>query len=384
MINLKKIDPSLLLKVKNLNCCDENLNCIVYTNSILETKKYLLKVGCDVVNEYPFIKALGVNLKSRHLSVLSGCKYLQYVTSSAQVFTQVNTSKKVCNLYNLTKGELKGENIAVAVIDTGIRSHLDFVCPTNRIICFKDFVNNKSFPYDDNGHGTFISSVLGGNGLISGRKYEGIAPKVNLVVLKALDERGETGAFTILEAMQWVFDNKEKYNIKVICMSFGSNPLGNSDPLKLGAETLWDNGIIVVAAAGNSGPEKSSIKSPGISSKIVTVGALDDGRTPNGKFDKKLFKVADFSSRGPAFRFYKPDLITSGVNLIGASNNINENYTIMSGTSVATPIVAGVCALLCQKYSNITPSQIKSILLNNTIPITRDRNKEGYGYLYFK
>ena len=385
MNNLRKIDASLLYKVNELSKSEDSLKCILYTNSFIKTKQYILRTKCcEVEKEYPFISALGVKIKANNLVNFCSFKHLEYITSNAQVFTQICTAKKVCNLKKLTDEGLTGKGVTVAVIDTGVFSHLDFVYPRNRIIIFKDFIQDKALPYDDNGHGTFITSILGGNGIVKGKKFSGIAPNVNIISLKALDKKGETGAFNILEAMQWVYDHKDEYNIKVVCMSFGSNPLGNTDPLKVGAETLWNNGITVVAAAGNSGPDRATIKSPGVSSKIITVGAMDDHRNENEEYDEKTFEVADFSSRGPAFRYYKPDLITSGVNLVGASNKGIEHYTTMSGTSVATPIIAGVCALLVEKYKNITPTQIKSYLLSNTIHLTGDNNKEGYGYLYIK
>lgn len=382
---LDKIDPSLYNLTKSQSTRNNEFDCIVYYNSLTNIKNYINYTNCcKVVNEYPFINALGVKISSENIDNFARHKNLNYITSVAKVQTQVNVSKKVSNIDALYKQGLSGKNVTVAIIDTGISPHLDFVYPTNRILAFKDFKSSKKYPYDDNGHGTFIASVLCGNGMISGGEYSGIAPNSNIISLKALDEKGETGALTILEAMQWVFDNKEKYNIKIVCMSFGSNPLGSSDPLKLGAETLWDNGIMVIAAAGNSGPNASTIKSPGISSKIITVGALDDGREDFENIDRQNFSVADFSSRGPAYRFYKPDIIASGVGIVGASNGLDSRYTKMSGTSVATPIVAGVCALFLEKYNKATPSQIKGLLLNNAIPLTRNRNLEGYGYLYIK
>ncbi len=382
--NLRKIDPSLFNIVKSQSSKDE-FECIVYYNSLNNMINYINKTGCcKIVKEYPFISALGVKVPLKNINNLVAYKNLNYITSVANVETQVNRAKKVSNLDRLYNQGLSGKGVTVAIIDTGVIPHLDFVYPSDRIVCFKDFKNNKKYPYDDNGHGTFVASILGGNGKSSGEKFAGIAPNCNIISLKALDSKGETGALTILEAMQWVYDNKEKYNIKLVCMSFGSNPLGNSDPLKLGAETLWDNGVMVVAAAGNSGPEMSTIKSPGISSKIITVGALNDGREVSSDIKNNFYSVADFSSRGPAYRYYKPDLIASGVDLVGASNEDDTRYTKMSGTSVATPIIAGVCTLLIEKYNYATPSQIKSLLLQNTIPLTRNRNLEGYGYLYIK
>ena len=114
-------------------------------------------------------------------------------------------------------------------------------------------------------------------------------------------------------------DNRKKYNIKVVCMSFGSMVLSSNDPLITGAEVLWNNGITVVAAAGNSGPESQTIKSPGASSKIITVGAINDNRK-NGKYNEDNFVIADFSSRGPILDNYKPDLVVPGVDIMGGCN----------------------------------------------------------------
>ena len=182
--------------------------------------------------------------------------------------------------------------------------------------------------------------------------------------------------------MQWIYENKDKFNIKVVCMSFGSQPLDVNDPLMLGAEALWNEGIVVVAAAGNSGPQKSSIKSPGISGKIITVGALDDGRN-NESNNSKNYKTASFSSRGPAYNFYKPDCLAPGVDIICASNK-DDFYTKMSGTSVSAPIVAGSVALLLEKNPNLTPNQVKSKIMRSCQKIEFDRNSEGLGLINTK
>jgi serine protease AprX len=293
-----------------------------------------------------------------------------------------------------------GENVTVAVIDTGVlftHEALKSAIWTNkdeiagngidddRNGYVDDYfgvnvINPSKSVYDDNGHGTFVSGVIAGNGTVN-PNFVGIDPKSKLIVIKALDGNGETGASTILNAMQWVYDNKDKYNIKIVCMSFGSVSIGRNDPLKLGAEMLWDSGIIVVSAAGNSGPTPETIRSPGSSSKIITVGALDDHREDNmPRYD--LFSVADFSSRGPIFSTYKPDMITSGVNINGLNNNIkNGFFTKMSGTSVSTPMVAGMASIILKKYPKFTPDQVKKYLINCCTPITGDRNSEGFGWL---
>ena len=262
---------------------------------------------------------------------------------------------------------------SVVIIDTGIYEHIDFVLGKNRLIKFVDLINNKASPYDDNGHGTFISGVFCGNGI--NKKYAGIDKLSNIIVIKALDGAGETTTIKILEAMQWILQNKEKYNISTVCMSFGS-VYKEDDPLVDAAEILWNNGIVVVTAAGNSGPEEETIMSPGSSRRVITVGSLDD-------ISKDIISVADFSSRGPVANYYKPDIVVPGTDII--STNVFKKdkkfYTKMSGSSVSAPMVAGVASLLRYINPKYTPDEIKYMLITACNRIDGDRNKEGYGYL---
>lgn len=380
MIN--KIDPSLLLKITSLGLSNKNVDCIIYSNNFQNSKQLLSKFDKHKqICEFPFINAFGLSLDWNEIKMIANLKTVSYITSSLKVQTQLDVTKKIIEL----KSENTTKKFSCAVIDTGISPNIDICVPKNRIVKFVDIVNNKTMPYDDNGHGTFVANVIAGGGVVSGGKYAGIDPNCNIISIKALDSGGETGVINILKAMQWVIDNKTLYNIKVVCMSFGSMVLSSNDPLVLGAEVLWNNGITVVAAAGNSGPEMATIKSPGASSKIITVGAINDNRVED-RFDVSKFDVAEFSSRGPILNNYKPDVVAPGVNIKGAcSFKINNtHYTTMSGTSVATPIVAGVCCLLLGQNENLKPNDVKRILINNTIKLNTDRNTEGFGLLNCK
>ncbi|MDY5041834.1 MAG: S8 family peptidase [Eubacteriales bacterium] len=378
MIN--KIDPLLYQKIQTQNLNNKPIDCIVYSNNYRLCKHCLDNV-CDIDNkvELPFINAFGVKLKPEEISQVARFSHVSYVTSSLKVQTQIDVSKKIIDI---TTESQYPHDFTCVVIDTGISPTLDLCVPNNRIVEFVDYVNDKNSPYDDNGHGTFVASILAGYGTVSNRKYAGVDSKCRLIGIKALDSNGETGVINILKAMQWVVDNRKKYNIKVVCMSFGSMVLSSNDPLITGAEVLWNNGITVVAAAGNSGPESQTIKSPGASSKIITVGAINDNRK-NGKYNEDNFVIADFSSRGPILDNYKPDLVVPGVDIMGGCNYrlTKQHYKTMSGTSVATPIVAGVCCRLLSQNPKLKPNEIKHILLNKTIKIVDDRNAEGYGLL---
>lgn len=368
---IDKIHPDLLSEVSIQS--NKFVDCFLYCTNFDHTKNALTKIQACFTS-YPFMGCIFARVPANKIVELSGCESINYITKSAKVFTMVDRAKQFINLPNTPIPNPP----TIAFIDTGIAPHLDFLLPTPRIVHFKDFINNRSTPYDDNGHGTFISGVCCGSGLCSKFKYSGIMPNANIVMVKALDSFGETNSQTIIDAMQYIYDIRNTYNIKIVCMSFGADYSGTSDPLQKGALALWNSGLVVVAAAGNSGPNSKSIKSPGTSSRIITVGGLDDGRNDG------IVKIADFSSRGPAESKFKPDIIAPSVDITSTSNLFKQGfYTTMSGTSVAAPMIAGICALISSKHPNFSPDKIKHTLLNMCTPLTHNKNDEGYGYIQF-
>ena len=375
-MNLDKIDKNLLCRVTAFTGQDKH-ECIVKVNNFARMKKYFLHNLIDVLHEYIFINSFRVLIVKRQLFAISSLANVNKIYSVSSACILVNVSKKILGVEDAT---LTGKGVTVAFIDTGISSHADFLIGQNRIKFFKDFVLEKEHNYDDNGHGTFVSGVCGGAGILSGGMYSGVAPKIDIISLKALNGLGEASADKILDAMEWVFDNHKKHNIKVVCMSFGSEPLGLNDPIMSGAEALWREGIVIVAAAGNSGPEYQTIKSPGVSSQIITVGGFNDNRIEKD-FQESFFEIADFSSRGPAFKRFKPDLVAPSVDI--TSCGLDKFYTTLSGTSVATPMIAGLASLILEKYPELKPIQIKQLLLQTCKPITLNKNFEGYGYPNF-
>lgn len=365
---LNKIDSSLLnsVGVLSVNKC----KIIVYYQNERFFHRILHNFDGEVLGHYPFINAVALSVYYPQIFDFAQESCVKYITKVASAHTLINNAKRVINVDELHKANICGQGINIAVIDTGCYPHLDFVLGRNRLIKFVDFINEYNYPYDDNGHGTFVTGVLSGNGAISSQKYCGIAPKSGIIALKSLKSDGQTQAYKVLEAMQWVYTNCLKYNIRVVCMSFGSTPLAQNDPLTMGANALWQKGVVVVAAVGNDGPKASSVKSPGSSGRIITVGCADT-RTNE-------IKIADFSSRGPIFDHIKPDLVAPGVEITSLSNS-TQFYTTMSGTSVSTPFVAGVVALLLQQNPRLTPNEIKSILLASATHLPFEPNTCGAG-----
>ena len=370
MIN-RKIDTELK-KILTLGNDEKEVKCLIYVSGFNANVKNLEDFGIKIEEKFPFINAISAKVPVELINKLSMKSYVEYISSQSKVEALMNIARKVLKAENITGGN----EVTIAYIDTGIAPHADFKLVRNRIIKFVDLINGKTNAYDDNGHGTFVAGVGSGNGALSGGKYRGIAPNSNIVSIKALDKHGEANATKILEAMQWVYDNNLEYNIKVVCMSFGSEPLGFNDPIMKGAEALWRKGIVTVSAAGNSGPDYKTIKSPGISPRIITVGGMNDNRFDE-EYKEEFFEIAKFSSRGPAFNKFKPDIVAPSVDINSCSNK--EGYTKLSGTSVATPMIAGLCALAYEKNKYLKPDQIKRALLASSNGITYNRNLEGYG-----
>ncbi len=269
-----------------------------------------------------------------------------------------------------------GKNIGIAVFDTGIFPHEDF---DNRLLGIKDFVNNKDVMYDDNGHGTHVSGIIGGNGIASGGQYQGVAPEAMLYAVKILDHNGVGSILRAKKGVEHILDVRDKYKIRIINFSMGMGkkiPQSDKSSLLNVLEKAWDSGIIVVCAAGNNGPGEGSVTPPGNLRKIITVGASDDDMVEENSGLKK-----NYSGRGPtASCIVKPEIVAPGTNIISC-NNIAGMYAKKSGTSMSTPFVTGCIAVLLEKYPNMSPAQVKYRLYETAIDLGLDKNKQGWGLI---
>lgn len=371
-----KLDSVLLTTIALETKAEQPIDCIVYAKNYGYAKRFLANKNSTIqlISCFDFISAFGVRVKHSNLIKLASFSFVDFVSSNTKVFSLMDKSREQLKIDTLHKSGILGQDVGICYIDTGISPHFDFMLSSKRIANFVDLVAGRTTPYDDNGHGTGVAGAGSGSGLRSNGRFCGIAPASTIFAVKALDQKGETGAMRILQAMEWVYDNHKKLNINIVCMSFGSEPVGTLDPIMLGAETLWNDGVCVVAAAGNSGPQQGTIKSPATSRRIISVGGMDDGRTTHVEP-----KVAVFSSRGPALGRIKPDVVAPAVAIESCSLNAKLPYTASSGTSIATPMVAGLAALLLQKNSALTPDAIKTIITTSATPIVFSRMEEGFG-----
>ena len=364
----EKISDEILSKV-SVQQQNSTENVFISSSDFNATKKFLDEFNFTY-KPYRFAKCFSVLADYDDINILSCQNSVSYISSNTYVQAQ-KLEKNFVKLESLTENKFLGQGQTICCIDTGIYLHADFIFPKNKIVKFIDLINKQNIPYDDNGHGTFVAGIACGNGILD-KENSGFAPLANIISIKALANTGNSNTNTILDAMEWVYQNHKAYNISVVCLSLGAQSTDDLDPLSKGAEALWKRGIIVVAAAGNNGPENKTIMSPGKCPFIITVGALDISTN----------QTATFSSRGPTVYGHKPDLLAPAVN-VTSCNNLNPPYTQMSGTSVATPIVAAICANIKSKYPEMTNDQVKQFLLNHCKPITGDKDTEGAGYICF-
>lgn len=271
---------------------------------------------------------------------------------------------------NINNSGYTGKGIGVCVLDTGIFPHIDF---SGRIRAFHDFIGHRIRPYDDNSHGTHVCGIIGGDGRSSEGRIRGVAPECELIVLKVLDRMGNGRKEDVLKAFHWILENQRYYGIRVVNISVGTTCRTFEDHKVLidGVERLWDNGLVVVAAAGNQGPRSGSVTAPGSSRKIITVGSSDllAGRTA-------------ISGRGPTFEcICKPDLVAPGNHVLACSVGADNGYGIKSGTSMSTPLVSGAVALMLEKDPGLTNVRIKMKLKESARDMGLPKNQQGWGEL---
>jgi len=262
-----------------------------------------------------------------------------------------------------------GEGVRIAIIDTGIDpDHPDF---QGRIAETTDFTGEG--PVDHNGHGTHCASIAAGSGAASGGLYRGVAPGATIYSAKVLRSNGEGMMSDVAAGIEWAVDRQ----VQVISLSLGGQgPCDGTDFLCETCEAAIERGITVCVAAGNDGPSAYTVGSPGCAHNVITVGAAND-----------TDHIASFSSRGPTSDGrVKPDIVLPGVNIIAARAKgtslgkvIDDYYVALSGTSMATPHAAGICALLLQAEPDLTPLEIKQRLMGTAIDLGEDPYSQGQG-----
>ena len=269
-----------------------------------------------------------------------------------------------------------GEHVTVALIDTGVSAEADGL---GRNVVHLNLSDGAAG--DGLGHGTFLAGIIAGTG-----KFKGVAPGADILDVQVADETGATSLWTVLKGLDAAYER----GADVVNLSLSTDsPLPPSfDPLSRTLETLWDEGVTVVVAAGNDGPGWGTVGSPGNNPTVITVGALDEKATAETDDDS----VAEFSSRGSVYDAMKPDLVAPGVSLVSTAapgsiavkrnkgSLVGDGYMRGSGTSMSAAVVSGaVAALLSKNDPRLSPDAVKAHLQATAHKSKRLQETDGAG-----
>ena len=331
--------------------------------------------GITKLSRDPFVKFILLDKKLKPLGAPAAQSIYTQLVRAPEVWAQGIT----------------GQGIGVAVIDSGVVAANDLVVPNSRVIGSVDLTATPASG-DPGGHGTHVAGIVAGNGSDSAQGWMGIAPGANIVNVRVIGREGTTNVSTVIRGIEWAVVNRRTYNIRVINLSLGG-PTSSSyrnDPMVAAVEIAWHSGIVVVMAAGNSGPTPATIVTPATDPYGIAVGALDDNNTLTTSDDN----IPWFSSRGPTLDgLLKPDLVAPGRKIVSlralgsyldnalTDRRTGTSYFRLTGTSMSSPVVAGTVALMLQKNPALTPNQIKNSLKVTARPVvsSTDLNAKGAG-----
>lgn len=333
---------------------------------------------------------LSVRLPAHRVAALAASDRVDYVGIDEPVSTAMEIAREASNqpVAPDVESALKGAGVTIAVVDSGVALHGDI----STLTAVVDVVAHPMNPHaaapettiDPHGHGTHVAGIMVGTGNLSGGSMAGIAPEASLISVRVLDGIGRGLSSDVLAGMQWILANHAAYGIRVVNVSLGHpvfEPVAD-DPLVEAVEALWDAGIVVVCSAGNRGRSGYvTITSPCNAPKVITVGATNDSQTGPIADDK----LATYSSRGPtAFDLIaKPDIVAPGNRIVSlrSPGSFSDlllpdrrvaadpsqpevlDYFEMSGTSMASPIVAATAALMIQQDPTLSPGSVKARLM---------------------
>ncbi|OFW34703.1 MAG: hypothetical protein A2074_01510 [Candidatus Aquicultor primus] len=315
------------------------------------------------------VNAISASLPAGDVEAFVREPWVERIEEDEKVYAVLDESLPLVKVPQAWDSGLTGKGVKIAIIDTGIDiSHPDF---TGRILATQDFTL-EGFR-DSNGHGSLVAGIAAGSGSYSSAKFKGVAPGALILAGKVLTADGSGRMSDVMAAVEWSVD----LAADIINLSLGaSGSSDGGDALCEICDRAVESGTVVCVAAGNDGPNRRTVGSPAAARRVITVGAA----TANGL-------VAEFSSRGPTSDDrLKPEIIAPGIDIISArakdtraGKPLDNYYTSATGTSMATPHVAGIIALLLEAGRESSPQLMREALLNTATDLELDDYAQGAG-----
>ncbi|MCP8617329.1 S8 family peptidase [Salirhabdus salicampi] len=352
-------------------------------DSVVEETEAL---GGHVTAKWDFINAFAVEIPENQIETLATIKGVRAVTPNNMAIetksdTEEDFTATLANVYNeairATKAwekGLTGEGIGIAVIDSGVTKEKGQVNDFKDRLEVVEVNSETEYMADKFGHGTHVAGIAGGDGNAQDGKYIGVAPGADIISVKVSNDEGMATEEDIVNGLQWVLENKDEHNIRVVNISsqVATQQHYTESALNAAVEVLWHNGIVVVVSAGNRGGEDcSTCYAPANDPFVITVGALEDNETAKINDDV----LASFSSYGETLDgFMKPEVMAPGSDIVSFMPSgfikkemkdrvVDDYYFRMSGTSMSAPMVAGAAAIILQELPDLTPDQVKWLLM---------------------
>lgn len=365
-----KLDSNLRYALKNNYY--KKYRVLIYCKNLKNNiEKKIVSYKGTIIHSLNLCNVICAYVSPRAIEHLIEFPEVQWITKDTHAFICGNSVEASNNVRLSQKNKLTAKGVGIALIDTGVYPHPDLINPYNRIKTFVDLINGYRYPYDDNGHGTFISGVLAGNGGLSKGIYKGMAEGAYLHCFKAFNSQGKAFISDVLFSIETIITLAKDHNIRVICLPF---ELFNNDFFIIDCfSKLFDiailNNIIPVVPSGNNGNIEGSIEGISCLSNCITVGGIDT---------TSKTKVYEFSSCGPFQKSTKPDMVASCVDICSLNTNkkylsernnmkiyppaLEEHYCTYSGTSIAAAYVSSLCALILEDNPSLSFKDVKALL----------------------
>jgi serine protease AprX len=374
------VDPYLLAKAEMQP--NAPVNVIIQSSDGVGDAEHAFKSadkkGDAIRDKFKFVGSVAATMKAKHVLIVAKQPGLTITHDSQVKLSAFPTSDQVWPTASGVRpmwGEsTTAQTPTIAIVDSGIdknRADFDMGIRVKQEVNLTSLPNNSSG--DGRGHGTFVAGIAAG----SAPGYAGAAPQANLVSIDVMDDSGMARTSDVIAAAEWIYNNRQSKNIRVANFSLHSTTPSNftKDPLDKAVEKLWFGGVVVVVAAGNYGlPTGASgvPYAPGNDPFVITVGAIDlEGSTNVRKHEVPTWSAYGFTKDG----FRKPEVAAAGRYIIGPvplnaslknakpDNVVSPTYMRLSGTSFASPIVAGAAAQILAKHPTWTPDQVKGALM---------------------
>ena len=384
-----KLEPTLRHAL--LSSLYETYRVIIYCNSLeSKTINKIKSLKCDILRHIPSVNCISAILTSKAIERLLEYPQVSYITFDSYAHLCGNSILASNGISFSSNYDLTGKGVGIGIIDSGVYPHCDLLNPSNRIKKFVDIVNNLNYPYDDNGHGTFMSGLICGSGYGSKGMYKGVAKNSHLYMIKAFNKLGKGFISDILFSLETLINESEDFNIKILCLPFETMET-NEFVLSLFSK-LFDLAIskklVVIVPSGSNQNNKCSIRGIATLSNCITLGGYDSTGVP---------KIYEYSSCGPCQKLDKPNLISACVDicsLISDTHFISEKngtkmypphitnlYTTYTGTSCSAAFISGICALLYENNKDLCFKDTLALLKVSSNLINFPKYMQGAGVL---